>query len=412
MKFLILAFSVLLFATTLDAQRMCGSAEYTRLNSAIVSGTVNTGSYTHRDTVANEIITIPVVVHVLYHNAVQNISNAQILSQLKVLNEDFRRMNADAANTPAPFRNVAADCRIMFCLSQIDPRGRPSTGIIRKYTSKTSFTLDDAVKFSAAGGDDAWDSKKYLNIWICNMQGNAIGYASVPGSQPDKDGIVIQYDVFGNTGVLRPDFNKGRTATHEVAHWMGLKHIWGDNLCGSDGIDDTPQQSNYNNGCPLFPRMSGCSPDANGDMFMNFMDYTNDACMNIFTQGQKSKMRSQFAVNGPRNSLMTSFACDSTLTAGGDLPTPVDTTTIAKPEPSLTVFPNPVQNDIHLKANHGYVIKDRSAKILNAQGMVVARHLIRDAEVTSIQVSHLKAGVYYLMVGEGNDRKTIKIIKL
>ncbi len=258
----------------LTAQRNCGTHEYNVRNQHTVqiSDQTSPAGYHNRDTVANEIITIPVVVHVLYHTANQNITNSQILSQLKVLNEDFRRMNADKANTPDAFKSVAADAKIMFCLAQINPAGRPASGIVRKYTTKEYFTVDDAMKFSAAGGDDAWDNKKYLNIWVCNIQNNVLGYASNPGSQADKDGVVIQFDAFGNTGTLRPGFNKGRTATHEIAHWMGLKHIWGDNSCGDDGIGDTPQQSGYNNSCPSIPHMSNCSPDANGDMFMNFMD--------------------------------------------------------------------------------------------------------------------------------------------
>ena len=162
---------VLLSITTLGfAQRSCGSTEYARrMNYNVFSSQVNLGQTnpTSRDTFANEIITIPVVIHIIYNNSAQNISDAQVMSQLKALNEDFRRLNADASQTPEAFKSSAADCRIMFCLAQVNPRGAAQKGIVRKFTNRTSFSVDDDMKFSAAGGDDAWDSKKYLNIWVC-----------------------------------------------------------------------------------------------------------------------------------------------------------------------------------------------------------------------------------------------------
>ncbi|RYY42807.1 MAG: zinc metalloprotease, partial [Chitinophagaceae bacterium] len=266
-----------------------------------------------RDTSVNEIITIPVVVHVLFNSAGQNISDAQVLSQIDVLNRDFRLLNTDRDNIPAAFKSIAADARIMFCLAKVDPAGRPTTGILRRYTTLPAYRVADDMKFKAKAGSDAWDSKNYLNIWVCAMQGRTMGYATPPGGDPAKDGVVINYDVFGNKGTLRRDFNQGRTATHEIGHWLGLKHIWGDDDCGDDEVWDTPRQTSYNFGCPVFPRKSYCSPNDNGDMFMNFMDLTNDACMYMFTNGQKQKMRAQFAINGQRNSFLRSYRCDGSL---------------------------------------------------------------------------------------------------
>ncbi|MGI8584231.1 MAG: hypothetical protein ACR2KX_18720, partial [Chitinophagaceae bacterium] len=150
-----------------------------------------------RDTIANEVITIPVVIHVLYNNASQNVSDAQILSQLQSLNNDYRRLNADALNVPAAFAPLAADARIVFCLAKIDGFGKATTGIIRKYTSTQNWMADDGMKFSSQGGDNAWDSKRYFNIWVCNLFGRNLGYSSLPGSQVDKDGVGIQYNAFG-----------------------------------------------------------------------------------------------------------------------------------------------------------------------------------------------------------------------
>ena len=304
----------LLFISSLANGQRCDTYEYYKKHpptfNLSTARATDTNSPT-RDTILNEVITIPVVIHVLYNNAAQNISDAQILSQFQSLNKDYRKLNADVAKVPAAFAPLAGDVRIVFCLAKIDASGNATTGIIRKYTTEQSWTADDRMKFSAQGGDNAWDSKRYLNIWVCNLFGRSLGYSSLPGSQPEKDGIVIQYDAFGTTGTLTAPFNKGRTLTHEVGHWLGLKHLWGDANCGDDGIADTPPQQNFNNGCPSFPHKTSCSINNDGDMFMNFMDFTDDACMYMFSKGQAIKMRSMFATGGARNSFLISSVCDS-----------------------------------------------------------------------------------------------------
>ena len=410
----IIFFLLCIGTMSLQAQRICQSTEYANRWGHLTENSPVSSSNSSRDTVANEIITIPVVVHIIYNNAQQNISDAQVISQLKVINEDFRRLNADAAFTPSAFLNAAADSRIMFCLAQVDPRGRPKKGIIRKQTTKTSFTYDDAMKFSAAGGDDAWDARKYLNIWVCNMQGNSLGYATEPGSPLDKDGVVIQYNAFGNVGSLNPLFNKGRTATHEIGHWLGLKHIWGDDNCGNDYIDDTPTQESYNNNCPSFPHLSACSPNANGDMFMNFMDYTNDACMNMFTNGQKSTMRGLFAVNGYRNSFMFSFACDSSLSTGAPLPTPTDTTSVVVPVEVSTIkmYPNPVHQTLHIASTlEGIDGELKLIRIFNTTGkLLLSKSIVGSSE--NIDLSALAPGIYIVHIGVGKSAIKKKLIKI
>lgn len=265
------------------------------------------------------------------------------------------------------------------------------------------------MKFSAAGGDNAWDSKKYLNIWVCSLFGRSLGYATIPGGPAEKDGIVINYDVFGNKGFLRPPYDKGRTATHEVGHWLGLKHIWGDSNCGTDDVDDTPNQKSYNYSCPSFPHISSCSPDSNGDMFMNYMDFTDDACMNIFTSGQKIKMRSAFALNGSRNSFLNSFACDSSLASGG--PLPIDTTSLVKPLPGVKIYPNPVQDKLNIIPVNKYDLTGKNCSIYNVQGnLVKQKTLVSNHE--KIDLSTLQSGIYILKIGTGDDKKIMKVIKL
>ena len=257
------------------------------------------------------VITIPTVVHVLYNNSGENISDAQIQSQLDILNEDFRRLNADSVNTPSDFLGVAADIRIEFCLATIDPNGNPTPGITRTYTSKTSFSYNSDMKFNSRGGKDIWDRNQYLNIWVCDIP-SLLGYAQFPEGSASTDGIVINYRAFGNTGNLYPNFDLGRTATHEVGHWLNLYHIWGDGGCSvDDNVSDTPNAggANYNGSPCSYPGGDSCPSSPGNDMFQNYMDYSDDVCMNLFTEGQKNRMRALFEPGGFRESLLSSTGC-------------------------------------------------------------------------------------------------------
>jgi hypothetical protein len=251
------------------------------------------------------LIRIPVVVHVVYNTAAENLSTSQIQSQITVLNEDFRRMNADAGNTPASFLPVAADTEFEFCLATIDPTSNPTTGITRTPTANTSFSVSgNAVKFTAQGGRDAWPRNSYLNIWVCDIGGGILGYAQFPGGSASTDGIVCDYLYFGRGGSAVFPFHLGRTATHEVGHWLNLRHIWGDGGCGvDDGVADTPVSDQPNYGCTATVRCGSL------DMVQNYMDYSDDGCMNLFTQGQKTRMQALFNPGGFRVSLLGSMGC-------------------------------------------------------------------------------------------------------
>ena len=271
-----------------------------------------------RSTAVN--LTIPVVVHVLYNTAAQNVSDAQIASQIAVLNEDFQKLNADVSKTPAAFAPLAANVNIAFTLAKRDPNGAATTGIIRKQVTQTSWGTDDKMKSTATGGTNAWNTGQYLNLWVCNLSGGVLGYAQFPGGAAATDGVVILTTGFGRNGSAVAPFNLGRTATHEVGHWLNLRHIWGDANCGNDLVSDTPTQQTSNGGCPTFPKRT-CGNTTNGDMFMNYMDYTNDACMYMFSTGQSTRMNALFAAGGSRASLVTSL--------GGEAPggTPPPTVT-------------------------------------------------------------------------------------
>ena len=173
-------------------------------------------------------MTIPVVVHVVYNTTGQNISDAQVESQIDVLNEDFARLNADTANTPAPFASIAGPTPIRFCLAQRTPDDQPSTGIERRQTGTSSFFDDDAIKAFSSGGLDAWDPTRFFNIWVGPLGGGLLGYAEFPsGSISNTYGVVIAYDAFGRIGTAASPFDLGRTASHEIGHCFGLYHIWG-----------------------------------------------------------------------------------------------------------------------------------------------------------------------------------------
>ncbi len=327
-KIALLLLTGALFTGGLSAQRKCGAMEHLHRitmedpsilqnRDAIEQFTQNFAASGGAGQDARAIITIPVVVHVVYNTSAQNISDAQIQSQIDVLNRDYHKLNADWTSTPSAFQGLVADCQIQFCLAQRDPNGNATTGVIRKSTTVTSFSTNDAVKKTSQGGDDAWPSSSYLNLWVCNISGGILGYAQFPGGAAATDGVVINYTAFGNTGTAAAPYNLGRTATHEVGHWLNLYHIWGDDgtaCTGSDNVGDTPNQAGENYGCPTYPHVS-CSNGPNGDMFMNYMDYTDDACMYMFSAGQNTRMQSLFAAGGARYSLLSSLGCQPPVAA-------------------------------------------------------------------------------------------------
>lgn len=267
------------------------------------------------------IYTIPVVVHIVYDPNVpsSNISDEQVLEQLEALNKDFRRLNIDAINTPAKHLGVAADTKIQFCLANKDPLGNPiELAINRTPANKASYHyLNDDVKLKK---EIYWPSDQYLNIWVTRLSSNILGYAQFPSdsdlsglkgfsSEATTDGVVIDYRVFGVNPNSNSLYNLGRTLTHEVGHWLGLLHIFGENLnCDTDFVEDTPTQGVDNEG------LTNCdtiiySCGSNEVMYQNYMDYTSDRCMNLFTNGQALRMHSAILTSPNRLALLSSKGC-------------------------------------------------------------------------------------------------------
>lgn len=268
-----------------------------------------------RKSAVEEVIRIPVVVHIIHNNASgaisgSNISDEQIFSQMEVLNEDYRRMPGTPGYNTDP---VGSDMEIGFFLANIDPDGHPTTGINRVYSSRRSFNiLSETLTISDLS---YWDSNKYLNIWVTTLAGGYLGYAEFPIGDYDGleatdideriDGVFIDYRAFGRkTGSAESPYAFGRTTTHEIGHWLGLIHTWGDTRCGTDYCDDTPQAESANNTVVCTPRFSSCRGTTTRNMIENYMDYTVDSCMNIFTQDQKTRVRAILEISKRRQNLL------------------------------------------------------------------------------------------------------------
>src|SRR6478735_3477452 len=354
------------------------------------------------------VITIPVVVHVVYNTASQNISQCQIQSQLDVLNEDYRKMNADNSKTPSAFAGVSADCEIQFVLATVDPNGNPTTGITRTSTKTRSFSTNNYIKYTSKGGHDAWNTSKYINFWTAPALSSGgqqlLGYGQFPGGAAATDGVVMAYAAFGSrakcpSGIYYTGYDLGRTTTHELGHYFNLRHIWGDATCGNDQVSDTPTQQTANYGCPTYPHVT-CSNS--GDMTMNFMDYTDDPCMYMFTAGQKARMQATLA--GVRAGLVSGTALVTPNTGSEGNTTTAEVKVLNGG--ATTVFPNPVTGDMHVSynvANEGAV----QIEIYNVMGKLVGSYS-QGLQPTGIHIFKLNAsdnkfstlsnGVYFCRV--------------
>ncbi len=346
------------------------------------------------------VITIPVVVHVLYNASIENVSDAQILSQITVLNEDFRLLNADSLTSPNPFALNAADCQIEFCMAMQDPAGNSTNGITRTLTDSTTFAGIGSEKFTASGGMDNWDPTKYLNLWVCNVgeTDGTLGYATFPSdlsSDPDNDGVVIDYRAFGNIGTAGTGIfignGLGRTGSHEVGHWLNLSHIWGDAFCGDDFVSDTPLHETDNSDCPTYPwnQNNSCTPSsgANGEMFMNYMDYPDDACLVMFTDGQRDRMQAALATD--RAAILTSQGC---MVSG------IENTFNALVD--VNIYPNP-SNGYFIIEVQSEVVTDINIEVVNVLGKRVFQLSVENISSLNnfrIDLKDEATGIYFVTI--------------
>lgn len=354
---------------------------------------------------------IPIVVHVIHNGesigSGANVSVAQINSQIAVLNKDYRLLNTDSLKKTHAFWPVTDDCEITFCLASLDPSGKFTTGIDRVNGGQASYDypeLETSIKPSTI-----WDHTKYLNMWVCKFGGSAstlLGYATPPGASATNDGVVIGTTNFGNVGNVVAPYHKGRTATHEIGHYFNLRHIWGDALCGDDLVSDTAPAEQDNYGCPSFPynANSSCGSNANGEMYMNYMDYTDDGCMVMFTTGQKNRMRATLTSGGSRSSLTSSLGCTW----------PVGITELSS-ELNVSIFPNPSIDYFYISNTAGFG-DDFSIQLLNSIGQDVSSQISASKENSGryyINSSALANGTYFVKVYSNSKSitKSLTIIK-
>lgn len=428
MKSITLAFFILLsFTTFAQQQQRCHSSEYLKAITAdnpelqkqlqdAKKRLLENGKLQKTTRENGTTYTIPVVVHIVYSSSVQNIDDEQVFSQIEVLNEDYSRTNEDADNTPDAFEDVAASPDIEFVLASFDPEGNPTTGITRTETDITSWNLFAAasadnwaekVKDSEEGGEDGWDRDCYLNIWVCNLSGGILGYSSFPGfGLASRDGVVICYKYFGRDGSAVAPFDKGRTATHELGHWLGVYHIWGDDdmetepQCGgTDEMSDTPNQEDATYFCPSFPKTDDCAAVSPGIMFMNFMDYVDDDCMNMFTEDQVNRMHN--TLEDEREELLS---CTKAFT---DIESNENTTFI-----SLDMFPNPSGDGIFTAHINNVAGNQLLLEVYNMEGKRI--YSMTDGTVAEhdiiINLSTYANGVYMVRVFDGHQYFTKQIV--
>ncbi|MEM8907527.1 MAG: M43 family zinc metalloprotease [Bacteroidota bacterium] len=345
-------------------------------------------------------VTIPVVVHVLWNEPVQNISRLQILSQIDILNEDFRMLNDNVRQIPLEFQELAADVGIEFCLASLDPNGNPTDGIVRTQTdypcigdfNTTTEFGTPRLFYSELGGSSTWAPDRYLNVWVAPTCNAFLGFGFYPGQSinSEEDGIVVDNRYFGNVCNDGRQHHLGRTATHEVGHYFNLNHVWGRRGCEAedDGVSDTPPQEKAYNGCPNHPQVS-CGSN---DMFMNFMDYSDDACIALFTEGQKMRMLA--ALHGPRAGLLTSNGCLLANSQPRDL--------------SITIFPNPTNDCIHIdfNANFDGMIW---VNLFDASGKRHYEARNNASNIRSIDASQLTEGIYFLHLSNNKTTITEKV---
>ncbi len=391
----------LLVTYFVSAQRDCRSFEYQQQliqkdpglqasQNAIQNFTLLQESRTSSNAIGKTII-IPVVVHVLYHYPAENISDNLVRSQIRILNRDFRKLNPDTIKIPEAFKALAADCGIEFQLASVDSKGRATSGVIHKYTPITKWTMDDKIKLSSEMGDDGWDPKSYLNVWVGALD-QFLGYSSVPGDPSDKDGVVLSIAALG-----------GRTAVHEIGHWLGLRHLWGDADCGDDGVADTPKQETYTNGCPSGIRIS-CNNAPYGDMYMDYMDFTNDACLVMFTKGQKQKMRALFEPGGARASILSS----------GALGSPVSEEIPSDSPPRwlhVKIYPDPATTELNINVESDTRWVGKELQVINITGQLQLKKTI-SSKIQKLDISQLKPGLYFIRAEKPGEKIMEKFIKL
>lgn len=325
--------------------------------------------------------TIAVVVHIVWHYPDEHLCDETVFAQIEALNRDFSSQNLDGTLVPNEFESIkSGDTGIRFCLASFDPAGLQTTGIVRTYSPLAEAGVSDSLFYSDRGGSDAWDAERYLNVWVANTGKFIAGFGTYPGLvPPEKSGVVVHPKYFGTQAEGR--FNLGRTVVHEVGHYLGLLHPWAGGNCDiGDSIADTPPQSLAYEGCPDYPQYS-CG---HSNAFMNYMDYVDDGCMVMFTEGQKGIMLAILETLRPSLGA-TQTTCSANLTNNFD----------------FKIYPNPTSGEIYLSMQNPLIAEAYSIQLLNSLGQILSTpHCIRSTSAIQVNVSSLAPGIYFVRIGK------------
>ncbi len=388
--------SILFFANSLIAQSRCQPPK-TVFSQTKIQYLLEKHTYSLQ---SRSLITIPVVVHVVWNKEEENISDEQILSQIEVLNQDFQAQNGEVGTVPSNFSDRLANVEFEFCLATTDPRGNTTNGIERVFTSISNIGSNEArLKYATRGGTDAWDTERYLNFWVAKRGDGILGQATNPDELPtEEQGLIIDYRAFGTLGIAAENapYHLGRTATHELGHYFGLQHLWGsERSCSTDdGLEDTPPQSEtYANECPNSPMLS-CG---NSDMYMNFLNYSDDACMAMFTEQQKALMWA--TLNEFRAGLLTSEGCNTSVA--------VEKTPI---EQLMKIYPNPAYDKIWLEFPSDIRFPN-TVFIYNSIGKL-EQSLTLASNIACLNTQAFPTGVYTIVVPNKERQWTKRFIIL
>ena len=396
-------FLFLLFSTSGKSQKKCGTENKRFEALARNPGLIKerqiieefTKNWIDKDDAAKSgqtVVKIPVVVHVVWRTADQNISDEQIKSQIDILNKDFRKLNSDANKTPAFFKNLVADVGIEFCLAARDPAGMVTNGITRTKTTVVDIGDKDRWHTTLRGGKDPWNNKKYINIWVCEAGEDLYGFAFLPGTAdpPEADGLVISSQYFGSMGTAIASFpnHKGRTTTHEMGHYFNLEHLWGpdESECEEgDEVEDTPLQFEATYDCASYPLKDECSPTDNGILFFNYMDYVDDECMYMFTEGQKKRMNA--SLNGFRSTLLGQTNCSLSTSTEDNLT-----------ENQIQIYPNPTSGYLQVISKNRSSEKPSTLYLFDFMGRMLQSKTSFGA--CTFDIAGYSPGVYWLKVDD------------
>ncbi len=335
-------------------------------------------------------ITIPVVVHIVTQGMETGITDEQVYSQITALNRDFNRQNKDLNIVHPDFQDRIATVGFNFCLATLDPDGHPTTGITRTQTfiDNIATPTNSWLYHTDRGGQDAWDSNKYLNIWVTQVTLGIAGFATNPGQKsPEEDGVVINPRFFGMCGLATPPFHLGRIGVHEVGHYFNLKHPFNNGCDGNDFVEDVPQQSNFYNDCPIGENIS-CGTR---DITTNFMNYTDDACQAMFTKGQA--MRMQATLFGARSGLLNGNSCEPYFP------------TVSGAE--IKIYPNPASYYFCVEVGN-VPLEEIPYFIFNAQGAKVEEGIVQPNSRQHFPT--YRNGVYFIQFMDGSKEGTVKKI--